>query len=115
MAKGNTKKIEIEVPEIFSAHLAAFLHNNPHVNRIWVAENGEYSLTERPDFEEYDVEGNLKPLEEYPTPVVASNPGQDHAQIETLQKEIEDLKAENALLKEDIEKYKVAFEGNTQQ
>jgi hypothetical protein len=112
MAKGNTKKVEVEVPETFSAHLAAFLHNNPHVTKVWVSEAGEYSLTAREGFEEYAVDENLKPLEEYPAiaPV-----GADAPQIEALQKEIEDLKAEIALLKEELEKSKVAGADGTQQ
>lgn len=110
MAKStNTKKVEIEVPEVFSAHLAAFLHNNPHVTKVWVSETGAYSLSAREGFDEYAVDENLKALEEY-TPGKSDGP-----QIEVLQKEIEDLKAENALLKEELEKAKAVSAGGAQQ
>ncbi|HWB91019.1 MAG TPA: hypothetical protein VG605_04185 [Puia sp.] len=107
MAKSNTKKVEIEVPEVFSAHLAAFLHNNPHVKKVWVNEAGEYHLSAKEGFDEYDVDDNLKPLEEYP---VAPSP--DAGTIEQLKKELEEAKAEIALLKEALAK---APEPNTQQ
>lgn len=102
MAKGNTKKVEVEVPEVFSAHLAAFLHNNPHVTAVWVNEKGEYSLKAKAGYDKYAVDDHLKSLEEYQAPAVAGLA--DTGQIEQLQKEIEDLKAENAYLKDELAK-----------
>lgn len=71
MGRGNTKKVEIEVPERFTAHLAAFLRSYPHVKKVWVNEKGEYHLSAKEGFEEYDVEDILSKVPE-PTPELAT-------------------------------------------
>jgi hypothetical protein len=51
----NTKKVEVEVPEKFTRHLVAFLAGHPHVQKVWVNEQGEYHLHAVEGFEEFDV------------------------------------------------------------
>ena len=68
MAKGNTKKVEIEVPEKFTRHLVAFLYHHPHVKKVWVNEAGEYHLWAVEGFEEFDADdifGRTKDVEAF--------------------------------------------------
>lgn len=55
MAKGKTKKVEVEVPEIFSDDLVALLHAWPHVKTVYLNEKGEHRLAPYPGFVAYDV------------------------------------------------------------
>lgn len=74
MGKGDTKKIEIEVPERFTPHLAAFLRSYPHVKKVWVNEKGEYHLSAKEGFDEYDVEDILNKVPEPAlTPAIPSS------------------------------------------
>lgn len=77
MAKGNTKKIEVEVPEVFSAHLVAFLRNNPHVKKVWINENGDYYLCAKPGYDEYPVNQETLPPLAAPAPDINLEPAPD--------------------------------------
>lgn len=64
MAKANKtapKKAETaaEASAAFSAHLVAFLQNHTHVRKIWISPKGEYHLSPKEGFVEYDADDIL--------------------------------------------------------
>lgn len=78
-----TKKVEVEVPQTFTPHLAAFLRQYPAIKRVWVNAEGDYYLVPKAGYMLYSVEDILSKVpQEVASPAAPTDPAQGEAKAE---------------------------------